>query len=73
MTIDIDALSLPVRVRNALKEAGVLTRDDLLKQTVQDLLRVPNLGRKGVAEILVVLGIRANELTLGEMLERERK
>lgn len=50
-TDSIINLELSARSDNWLRHANILTIDDLIKHSKQDLLRVKNLGKKSVAEI----------------------
>lgn len=61
----IDGLELTVRPANCLKSEGIKTIGDLLKSTDHDLLKIPNLGRKGIEEIRVALGSRG--LSIGRL------
>lgn len=47
----VGRLELTVRSENCLKDAGVLTIKQLQALTENDLLRLPNLGRKSLNEI----------------------
>ena len=53
---EIDSLNLPVRITNALKIEGIYSIKALITKTEDDLLRIPNLGKKSLTEIKEVLG-----------------
>lgn len=48
----IEELDLSVRPLNCLKRAGIYTVDDLIKKTEEDMLKVRNLGRKSLDEVI---------------------
>ena len=48
----IDELELSVRSYNCLKRAGINTVEDLCLKTMDDLMKVRNMGRKSLDEIL---------------------
>ena len=48
----IDELELSVRSYNCLKRAGINTVEDLCAKTMDDLMKVRNMGRKSLDEIL---------------------
>ena len=51
-TVRIEELGLSVRSYNCLKRAGIRTTDDLTAKSLQDLMRVRNLGRKSREEVI---------------------
>ena len=51
-TVRIEDLGLSVRSYNCLKRAGIRTTDDLTAKSLQDLMRVRNLGRKSREEVI---------------------
>lgn len=51
----IEDLGLRVRSYNCLKRAGVNTLNDLAAMTIDDLMKVRNLGKKSVDEVISVL------------------
>ncbi len=53
--LSIDVLELSIRSYNSLKRAGITTVGQLRTMSLEELMRVRNLGRKGVEEILDVL------------------
>ena len=50
-TVTIEEIDLRVRSFNCLKRANINTLADLIQKTPEDLIRIRNLGRKGVEEI----------------------
>lgn len=48
----IENLDLTMRSYNCLKRAGIRTIGDLLNFTYYDLIKIRNLGRKSMKEIL---------------------
>lgn len=55
LEMTIDDLDLSVRSNNCLKRAGIQTVEDLIKKTEDDMLRVRNLGRKSLDEVIAKL------------------
>ena len=51
----IDDLHLSVRTTNSLKSAGLLTLESILIYRTENLLKVRNLGQKGVDEVIATL------------------
>lgn len=51
----VEDLSLSIRSYNCLKRAGIHTVDDLTKKSEEDMLKVRNLGRKSLEEIILKL------------------
>ena len=51
-TWDIDALELTVRTNNCLKASGVFKIGKLVQFSRNDLLKMPNLGRKSLNEVI---------------------
>ena len=51
-SVGIDEMDLSVRAYNCLRRAGIDTLADLQKMTQEDLMKVRNLGRKGLEEII---------------------
>jgi len=52
LEMTIEELDLSVRSFNCLKRAGIDTVEDLTKRTEADMMRVRNLGRKSLEEVL---------------------
>lgn len=50
--MSIEELDLSVRPLNCLKRAGIYTVDDLVKRSEDDMLKVRNLGRKSLDEVI---------------------
>jgi DNA-directed RNA polymerase subunit alpha len=48
----IEELDLSVRSYNCLKRAGINTVEDLTNRTEEDMMKVRNLGRKSLEEVL---------------------
>ena len=61
LEMDIDELELSVRSYNCLKRAGINTVEELVNKTSDDMMKVRNLGRKSLEEVLAKL----KELGLG--------
>ena len=55
MEMNIDELELSVRSYNCLKRAGINTVEELCKRTSEDMMKVRNLGRKSLEEVLAKL------------------
>ena len=53
--MSIDELELSVRSFNCLKRAGINTVDELTNKTADDMMKVRNLGRKSLEEVLAKL------------------
>ena len=48
----IEELDLSVRSFNCLKRAGINTVEDLISRTEDDMMKVRNLGRKSLEEVI---------------------
>ena len=60
----IEDLDFSVRSYNCLKRAGINTVGDLINRTEEDMMKVRNLGRKSLEEVmnkLVSLGLSLSE------------
>lgn len=55
LEMSIDELELSVRSYNCLKRAGINTVEELCSKTTDDMMKVRNLGRKSLEEVLVKL------------------
>ena len=55
MEMNIDELELSVRSYNCLKRAGINTVEELCSKTQEDMMKVRNLGRKSLEEVLAKL------------------
>ena len=51
----IEELDLSVRSFNCLKRAGINTVDDLINKTPDEMMRVRNLGKKSLEEVIIKL------------------
>ena len=51
----IEELDLSVRSFNCLKRAGINTVEDLISKTEEDMMKVRNLGRKSLDEVIAKL------------------
>ena len=54
--MSIEEMDLSVRSYNCLKRANIHTVDDLTKKTEDDMLKVRNLGKKSLDEVIYKLG-----------------
>ncbi len=64
LELSIEELDLSVRSSNCLKRAGINTVEDLLKKTEDEMMRVRNLGRKSLEEViqkLASLGLKLKQ------------
>lgn len=52
LEMNIDELELSVRSYNCLKRAGINTVEELCSKTTEDMMKVRNLGRKSLEEVL---------------------
>ncbi len=52
LEMNIDELELSVRSYNCLKRAGINTVEELCNRTPEDMIKVRNLGRKSLEEVL---------------------
>ena len=52
LEMNIDELDLSVRSFNCLKRAGINTVEDLINKTEDDMMKVRNLGRKSLEEVI---------------------
>ena len=52
LQMTIEELDLSVRSFNCLKRAGINTVEDLINKTEEDMMRVRNLGRKSLEEVV---------------------
>ena len=52
LEMNIDELELSVRSYNCLKRAGINTVEELINKTPEDMMKVRNLGRKSLEEVL---------------------
>lgn len=64
LEMSIDELELSVRSYNCLKRAGINTVEELTNKTSDDMMKVRNLGRKSLEEVLAKLkelGLQLNQ------------
>ncbi len=66
LEMTIEELDLSVRSYNCLKRAGINTVEDLTNKTEEDMMKVRNLGRKSLEEVLQKLQALGLELTPSE-------
>ena len=66
LEMNIDELELSVRSYNCLKRAGINTVEELCNRTSDDMMKVRNLGRKSLEEVLAKLKELNLELNHGE-------
>lgn len=66
LEMNIDELELSVRSYNCLKRAGINTVQELINKTPEDMMKVRNLGRKSLEEVLAKLKELNLELNHGE-------
>ena len=55
LEMNIDELELSVRSYNCLKRAGINTVEELCSKTPEDMMKVRNLGRKSMDEVIAKL------------------
>ena len=55
LDLTIDELDLSVRSYNCLKRAGINTVEDLINKTEEEMMKVRNLGRKSLEEVIAKL------------------
>lgn len=65
LEMTIEELDLSVRSYNCLKRAGINTVEDLINKTEEDMMKVRNLGRKSLEEVINKLN------NLGLFLKKE--
>lgn len=66
LVMSVEDMDLSVRSYNCLKRAGINTVEDLIKKSEDDMLKVKNLGRKSLDEVIhklesLGLGLKTNE------------
>ena len=67
LEMTIEELELSVRSFNCLKRAGIDTVEDLIERTEDDMMKVRNLGRKSLEEVIQKLN------TLGLSLKKDEE
>ena len=65
LEMTIEDLDLSVRSFNCLKRAGINTVEDLINKSEEDMMKVRNLGRKSLEEVIQKLN------SLGFSLQKE--
>ena len=66
LEMNIDELELSVRSYNCLKRAGINTVEELCNRTSEEMMKVRNLGRKSLEEVLAKLKELGLELNQSE-------
>lgn len=66
LEMTIEELDLSVRSYNCLKRAGINTVEDLINKTEEDMMKVRNLGRKSLEEVLFKLNAMGLALAVSE-------
>lgn len=66
LEMNIDELELSVRSYNCLKRAGINTVEELTSKTPEEMMKVRNLGRKSLEEVLAKLNELGLSLSPGE-------
>lgn len=66
LQMSIDELELSVRSYNCLKRAGINTVEELCNKTSEDMMKVRNLGRKSLEEVLGKLKELGLSLNVGD-------
>lgn len=66
LEMSIDELELSVRSYNCLKRAGINTVEELINRTPEDMMKVRNLGRKSLDEVLNKLKELGLSLNVGD-------
>ena len=70
LEMNIDELELSVRSYNCLKRAGINTVEELTNRTPEDMMKVRNLGRKSLEEVLAKLKELGLQLNPGRGINR---
>jgi DNA-directed RNA polymerase subunit alpha len=66
MEMNIDELELSVRSYNCLKRAGINTVEELCNKSPDEMMKVRNLGKKSLDEVLAKLKELGLQLRNGE-------
>ncbi len=66
LEMTIEELDLSVRSFNCLKRAGINTVEDLISKSEEDMMKVRNLGRKSLEEVVAKLASLGFSLTQNE-------
>ena len=62
LEMTIEELDMSVRSFNCLKRAGIDTVEDLINRTEDEMIRVRNLGKKSLEEVIAKLNSLGLEL-----------
>jgi len=73
LEMNIDELELSVRSYNCLKRAGINTVEELISKTPEDMMKVRNLGKKSLDEVLEKLADLNLQLRQSEETEEEEE
>ena len=71
LEMTIEELDLSVRSFNCLKRAGINTVEDLISKSEEDMMKVRNLGRKSLDEVVAKLQSLGFSLSHDEESRRE--
>ena len=63
LEMTIEELGLSVRSFNCLKRAGINTVEDLINKSEEEMMKVRNLGRKSLEEVMAKLNALGFSLT----------
>ena len=63
LEMTIEELDLSVRSWNCLKRAGINTVEDLINKSEEEMMKVRNLGRKSLEEVMAKLNALGFSLT----------
>ena len=66
LEMNIDELELSVRSYNCLKRAGINTVEDLINKSEEEMMKVRNLGKKSLEEVIAKLRSLGFDLTSDE-------
>lgn len=69
LEMNIDELELSVRSYNCLKRAGINTVEELINKSPEDMMKVRNLGKKSLDEVLEKLNDLHLQLKQGEEIQ----
>ncbi|MDR0671068.1 MAG: DNA-directed RNA polymerase subunit alpha, partial [Oscillospiraceae bacterium] len=67
LEMTIEELDLSVRSFNCLKRAGINSVEDLVGKTEADMMKVRNLGRKSLEEVINKLSVMGLSLATEEI------
>ena len=73
LEMNIDELELSVRSYNCLKRAGINTVEELINKTPEDMMKVRNLGKKSLDEVLEKLADLNLQLRQSEEMGEEEE